>query len=102
MRKQCGRCGRKRLTKFFNKRRDNQFQSYCRDCHKEANQTHYLNNKQSHLEKAYKRRAYLRQLINEAKSKPCTDCGVTYPSYVMDFDHRGNKSFTVGGAWRAR
>jgi hypothetical protein len=23
-----------------------------------------------------------------AKEKPCTDCGVQYPHYVMDFDHR--------------
>jgi hypothetical protein len=28
----------------------------------------------------------------EAKSKPCKDCGGTFPPYVMEFDHaRGNK-----------
>jgi len=102
MRKQCGRCGKKRLIKFFNKRRGNQFHSYCRDCHKEANRIHYLNNKQAHLEKAYKRRAQLRQLINELKSKPCADCGVSYPFYVMDFDHREGKSFSISQAWRVR
>ena len=102
MRKRCGRCGKKRLIKFFNKRRGNQFHSYCRDCHKAANRIHYLNNKQAHLEKAYERRAYLRQLINEAKSKPCADCGMTYPFYVMDFDHREDKNFAISQAWRAR
>ena len=25
--------------------------------------------------------------INEAKSKPCTDCNLKYPPYVMEFDH---------------
>lgn len=26
-------------------------------------------------------------MITELKSKPCTDCGFSYPEYVMDFDH---------------
>ena len=31
-------------------------------------------------------------LIREYKEKPCTDCGVQYPYYVMQFDHvRGVK-----------
>ena len=25
------------------------------------------------------------------KNKPCADCGITYPYYVMDFDHRENE-----------
>lgn len=35
-------------------------------------------------------------LVNIAKAKPCADCGVQYPYYVMDFDHvRGEKVFTI-------
>ena len=31
-------------------------------------------------------------IVNAAKSRPCADCGLIYPSYVMDFDHvRGRK-----------
>ena len=31
--------------------------------------------------------------LKELKEKPCTDCGVTYEYYVMQFDHvRGLKS----------
>lgn len=26
--------------------------------------------------------------IRTAKSVPCRDCGIKYPAYVMDFDHR--------------
>lgn len=40
------------------------------------------------------------------KSGPCVDCGVPYPSYVMDWDHRPGevKLFTisVGKATKAR
>ena len=28
------------------------------------------------------------KLIQKSKATPCADCGVLYPSYVMDFDHR--------------
>ena len=35
--------------------------------------------------------------MRSLKTEPCTDCGVTYPPYVMDFDHvRGDKLFTIG------
>lgn len=38
-----------------------------------------------------------RELIREVKDKPCTDCGVKYPPYVMEFDHlpEYDKSFNV-------
>lgn len=29
-----------------------------------------------------------RALVVEAKSRPCMDCGQSYPYYVMDLDHR--------------
>ena len=36
--------------------------------------------------------------ILEQKNKPCTDCHLSYPSYVMDFDHlpQYKKSFAIG------
>lgn len=36
--------------------------------------------------------------ILEQKNKPCTDCGISYPSYVMDFDHlpQYEKLFAIG------
>lgn len=36
--------------------------------------------------------------IIAAKNVPCYDCGIEYPSYVMDFDHKENKSFNVSAA----
>lgn len=36
-------------------------------------------------------------IIHAAKNRPCMDCGIQYPPYVMDLDHRdpGQKLFTV-------
>jgi hypothetical protein len=36
-----------------------------------------------------------RAVITAAKAQPCADCGVQYPHYVMQLDHRGDKLFTV-------
>lgn len=50
--------------------------------------------------KAQRRRLYERRIsfVREAKSVPCTDCGKTFPYYVMQFDHvEGEKKFTIGG-----
>lgn len=45
-----------------------------------------------------------RAAVQEAKSRPCTDCGISYPYYVMQFDHldAGTKEFNVSaGVTRA-
>lgn len=41
------------------------------------------------------------ELIAEAKSKPCMDCGRTFPKVAMDFDHvRGVKRYNIGTDYR--
>jgi hypothetical protein len=45
-----------------------------------------------------------RAAVHEAKSRPCADCGIQYPYYVMEFDHldAGVKHFNVSaGVTRA-
>ena len=39
-----------------------------------------------------------RKFLNVCKGVPCMDCGISYPPYVMDFDHRDPtvKSFGLG------
>lgn len=39
-------------------------------------------------------------MISAFKRRPCADCGVQYPPYVMQFDHRdpGVKLFNVSAA----
>ena len=34
-----------------------------------------------------KRRAELGEWVDTFKQKPCTDCGIQYAPYIMDFDH---------------
>ena len=55
-----------------------------RECHKR----YYLRNKQLYREKNIRRRDDLIAFVTALKQKPCMDCGVQYPHYVMDFDHR--------------
>lgn len=39
------------------------------------------------------------ELINRYKLKPCADCGVQYNPWVMDFDHLGEKKFTIANGY---
>lgn len=55
---------------------------------REYRRQHYLNNKGMYLTKNRATRKRLSALLRELKSEPCMDCGVAYPYYVMDFDHR--------------
>lgn len=34
--------------------------------------------------------------VRELKSVPCADCCQSYPYYVMQFDHLGEKLFAIG------
>lgn len=53
----------------------------------------YAANREQADEKARARRARNKEYLDGLKSStPCTDCGIEYPPYVMDFDHtRGEK-----------
>lgn len=86
----CSRCKKSKLFEEFNFRNKqlNIKHSYCRECGKISTRKYYKNNKTQYLQRnlqAYKKR---RNFIHQAKSKPCADCGIQYPYYVMDFDHR--------------
>lgn len=63
------------------------------------NQQHYLAHKEEHIKRAKAnavlKKERLRIILRDAKAKPCADCGVQYPFYVMQFDHLGDKEFTV-------
>lgn len=36
-----------------------------------------------------------KELLRKLKAKPCMDCGIQYPYYVMEFDHVGVKFHTM-------
>lgn len=77
-------------------------QSYCTDCRRDYLREHYARNIAKYRAAATARnearRAAIRRIIQQAKDRPCSDCGSWYPTYVMDFDHRdGNdKRFNIG------
>lgn len=56
-----------------------------------AARCHYLRNASAVKRRAHdfkrKHKLSLRFLAIRAKEKPCADCGIQYPHYVMDFDH---------------
>lgn len=49
--------------------------------------------KHPEAKKQYSRYTYSKhqKLRDKEKSKPCMDCGIQYPPYVMHFDHRNGK-----------
>ena len=59
-----------------------------RECHKK----YYLKNKELYREKNVRRKKELINFVISLKQKPCMDCGIQYPYYVMDFDHRNKKN----------
>lgn len=62
----------------------------------EYNSAYYEQNKQDRISDQ-KERAHARQLlVRKAKDKPCADCGIKYPYWIMQFDHvRGEKLFNI-------
>lgn len=65
---------------------------YIREYMREYRKKNLLQMRATSRERYYRKKAILTAL----KDKPCADCGIKYPSYVMDFDHvRGEKKFFI-------
>lgn len=62
----------------------------------------YEANRESEITKARQRNklreAEIRAYMNTLKDVPCMDCGIKYPPYVMDFDHRPDELKTINPA----
>lgn len=56
---------------------------------------HYMENKEYYRDKNKRKKEELKEFIKAQKAKPCTDCGVQYPHYVMDFDHLSDKKYAI-------
>lgn len=54
---------------------------------KERSKSHYEANKEIYKARARRQRLAIRDWYNQLKSGPCLDCKVSYPPYVMHFDH---------------
>ena len=104
MTKVCSMCGeRKHVDEFaFRSSVAGTRRSECRDCHNKKKRDYYKKAnaaKTKHYEGQKVRTREHRLWLREQKNKPCFDCGVKYPYYVMQFDHvRGEKEFTIAYA----
>lgn len=91
----CRECGLKSsdLSLYKKSYGKNGHTGYCNLCLVCA----YKKNKDSIQASDEKRRAEKRDIVRSAKSQPCTDCGNSYPYYVMQFDHLPDfeKAFNV-------
>lgn len=92
--KLCSRCQSvKPVSEFsFRHRATGTRHSYCRDCGKKFSHNHYKREKRSYLDRNVRAHAKRREIVRQAKSRPCADCSIQYPYYVMDFDHRDGKT----------
>lgn len=99
--RRCPRCRmNKPLAAFGRRSGTDRPTAWCSACKKRYDGDWYQRNKQRHgaaVSRLNARiRARNRQLVERAKDVPCVDCGVRYPSFVMDFDHvRGEKRANV-------
>lgn len=95
----CGSCSKSLELSSFSRKGDG-YQSTCKSCRKEWYANYYkTSDKEKNRLRNKKRqlREEIRQIVVEAKSVPCMDCKVSYPYYVMDFDHRDptTKKFNI-------
>lgn len=75
---------------------------------KEAKRRHYERNRDQYKEQAKQKKRELRDLVRSIKeSSPCADCNVSYPYWVMHFDHVddnkvGNVSRMINNGGKAK
>lgn len=91
----CTSCKQEKDIKCFSPARNKKSgcQTHCKECRSEYNKQHYLKNKSRYIEARKKsRQKCVDQVRSFKEENPCTDCGKTYPYFVMEFDHvRGEK-----------
>src|SRR5437870_1555854 len=68
------------------------YQAYCIACQREYRKRHYRRNKEVCLQRQRRRVQRIKQLAEQAKARPCADCGIQYAPWQMGFDHvKGKK-----------
>jgi hypothetical protein len=89
--KECSGCGLLKESSHFYKRKDRACGviSRCIDCTKTLLKTpEYLEKRRIiNKKKLPRRKRESNDWSNTLKTGPCTDCGIEYPPYVMDWDH---------------
>jgi DNA-directed RNA polymerase subunit M/transcription elongation factor TFIIS len=103
----CSKCGETKSTDSFNKKKAG-YSSVCRDCQKIYWSEWYSNpsNRRKHIsqsrEHSKTREQKLKEMVREAKNKPCADCRLIHPYWRMQFDHLPGtvKMGTINEIWK--
>lgn len=101
MTKTCTKCLTEKSVDAFNRTSKGKFgkSSICRDCSKVKWKEYYRRESAAHKKSVRIRRKAeidkMKKHRDERKDVPCIDCGRSYPPYVMDFDHLGDKLCNV-------
>jgi hypothetical protein len=61
----------------------------------EYGRKHYQNNKQYYFDRNNRVRKEKRDYIRSFKDRPCEDCGISYPYFVMDLHHTDPSTKTM-------
>lgn len=99
--KKCSSCKIEKSVAEFNtdvSRKDN-LSLFCKLCSRKKTQYAYRKNRKYYISKSIERNNKTIEFIRFIKeTSPCFDCGIKYPYYVMDFDHRidEEKKFCIG------
>ena len=66
---------------------------------KAAQRMHYERNKELFSSRQRDRRSNVRKFIQQYKNENniCTDCKISWPAHILQFDHLKDKSFTISG-----
>lgn len=67
----------------------------CKACARENSRKYRQRNPIKHLASVKRTQRKNRERVRIAKARPCADCGVQYPYYVMQFDHLKDKKFNL-------
>lgn len=101
--KRCNDCRYRKPLSEFNKNaaRKDGLQSVCRPCQQARYRDYYHSDGGRERDRLRVKNsadiAAKRAMVSDLKRAPCTDCGVSYPPYVMDFDHLGeDKTGEIG------
>lgn len=64
-----------------------------------SNAAYYAKNREAQYARVKANQAKVRQHYLDWKvAGPCTDCGVSYPAWVMDADHVGKKRWNIAAS----
>lgn len=98
--RKCRTCKVDKPPSEFSLRAYGRRNSKCKECVRQYSKGHYLANSEAHNARRLKNQRIHRRknqvIMRAAKDKPCADCEQEYPYYVMQFDHLGDKLFTIG------